>query len=234
MTAATRMTTPSSRLLGLLLLPLLLLFADLISAVTVTGGIKPNNQLPSLSLLPPSTTVTLAGDRLQDSRSSHVFANGAFKFQDVKPGTYLLEVHCRTHVFPSFRVDVNSEGLIEVFGTFRGNEWNNKGERRPHPIDISPAKASEFYQAREGFNPMKLLGNPMILIAIVAIGAMTLMPKMVENMDPETRAEFDKQQQSSVLANPQNNPLQSFDMASYLAGSSSKKPASPAGGSKRK
>ncbi|KAJ6256611.1 hypothetical protein Dda_8476 [Drechslerella dactyloides] len=227
MTAVTAMMT--------LLLPLLLLFPGLISAVTVTGGIKPNNQLPSVSLLPPSTTVTLAGDRLEDSRSSHVFANGAFRFQDVKPGTYLLEVHCRTHLFPSFRVDVSPEGLVEVFGTFRGNEWNNKGERRPHPIDISPGKASEFYQVREGFNPMKLLGNPMILIAIVAIGAMTLMPKMVENMDPETRAEFEKQQKSSMLANPQNNPLQSFDMASFLAGSSSgKKPATPAGGSKRK
>ncbi|KAK6347062.1 hypothetical protein TWF696_007142 [Orbilia brochopaga] len=235
MTAVTVITMPLRRLLSLLMLPLLLLFPALISAVTVTGGIKPNSQLSSLSLLPPSTTVTLAGDRLSDSRSSHVFANGAFKFQDVKPGTYLLEVHCRTHVFPSFRVDVSSDGLIEVFGTFRGNEWNNKGERKPHPIDISPLKSSEFYQVREGFNPMKLLGNPMILIAIVAIGAMTLMPKMVENMDPETRAEFEKQQQSSVLANPQNNPLQGFDMASYLAGSSSKKPSSPAaGGSKRK
>ncbi|KAK6523911.1 hypothetical protein TWF281_001876 [Arthrobotrys megalospora] len=213
---------------------LLLLFPALISAVNVVGSIKPNNILQSLTLLPPSMTVSLSGATLADSHTSHIFANGAFKFQDVKPGSYLLEVNCRTHLFPSLRVDVSSDGLVEVYGTFRGNEWSNKGERRPHPIDISPVKGSDFFIIREGFNPMKLLSNPMILIAIVAIGGMTLMPKMVENMDPETRAEFEKQQQNSVLSNAQNNPLQGFDMAGYLAGSSSKKPSTPGNGSKRK
>ncbi|KAF3927265.1 hypothetical protein ABW20_dc0109128 [Dactylellina cionopaga] len=213
---------------------LLLLFPALICAATVAGSIKPNSVLPSLSLLPPSTIVTLSADLLQDSRTSHIFANGAFKFQDVKPGSYLMEINCRTHIFPALRVDVSTDGLVEIYQTFRGNEWDNKGERKPHPIDFYPAKASEFYVAREGFNPMKLLSNPMILIAIVAIGGMTLMPKMVENMDPETRAEFEKQQQSSVLANPGgSNPLQGFDMAGYLAGSSGKK-SSSAGGSKKK
>ncbi|KAF3940758.1 hypothetical protein ABW19_dt0207105 [Dactylella cylindrospora] len=224
-----------------LLLPITLLLSlpSTVTAaiVTIVGSIKPNQALPSLALLPPSTTVTLSNDILHDSRVSHVFANGAFKFQNVKPGSYLLEVQCRTHLFPSLRVDVGSEGLIEVFGTFRGNEWDNKGERRPHPIDIAPAKASEFFLTREGFNPMKLLGNPMILIAIVGFGAMTLMPKMVENMDPETRAEFEKQQKNSILSGQQSNPLQSFDMAGYLAGSSSsanKGKGGQSGGAKKK
>ncbi|KAF3280953.1 hypothetical protein TWF970_002629 [Orbilia oligospora] len=213
---------------------LLLLFPVLIHAVNVIGSIKPNNVLQSLTLLPPSMTVSLSGANLADSRTSHIYSNGAFKFQDVKPGSYLLEVNCRTHLFPSFRVDVSTDGLVEVYGTFRGNEWDNKGERKPHPIDISPVKGSDFYIVREGFNPMKLLSNPMILIAIVAIGGMTLMPKMVENMDPETRAEFEKQQQNSVLSGAQNNPLQSFDMAGYLAGSSSKTQPKSGNGSKRK
>ncbi|KAK6498617.1 hypothetical protein TWF481_011198 [Arthrobotrys musiformis] len=213
---------------------LLLLFTPFINAVNVIGSIKPNNILQSLTLLPPSTTVSLSGANLAGSRTSHIYTNGAFKFQDVKPGSYLLEVNCRTHLFPSLRVDVSSDGLVEVYGTFRGNEWDNKGERKPHPIDISPVKGSDFYIIREGFNPMKLLSNPMILIAIVAIGGMTLMPKMVENMDPETRAEFEKQQQNSVLSGGQNNPLQSFDMAGYLAGSSSSKSQPKAGGGSKK
>ncbi|EPS38956.1 hypothetical protein H072_7276 [Dactylellina haptotyla CBS 200.50] len=224
---------PPLQLLLLRLASLVLVLPFLTSAATVAGSIKPNVILPSLAILPPSTTVTLSGDLLEDSRTSHIFANGAFRFQDVNPGSYLLEVNCRTHIFPSMRVDVSPDGLVEIYQTFRGNEWTNKGERKPHPIDFYPTKASEFYIAREGFNPMKLLSNPMILIAIVAIGGMTLMPKMVENMDPETRAEFEKQQQSSMLANPQGNPLQSFDMAGYLAGSSSKKSGTPSG-SKRK
>ncbi|KAK6339461.1 hypothetical protein TWF718_008874 [Orbilia javanica] len=213
---------------------LLLAFPVLINAVNIVGSIKPNNILPSLNLIPPSTTLSLSGANLADSRTSRVYTSGTFRFQDVKPGSYLLEVNCKTHLFPSLRVDVSSDGLVEVYGTFRGNEWDNKGERKPHPIDISAVKGSDFYIVREGFNPMKLLSNPMILIAIVAIGGMTLMPKMVENMDPETRAEFEKQQQNSVLSGSQNNPLQNFDMAGYLAGSSSKGQPKSGNGSKRK
>ena len=51
--------------------------------------------------------------------------------------------------------------------------------------DIRAVKASEFYVTREGFSPMSLLQNPMILIAIVSIGGMVLMPKFLDNSKHE-------------------------------------------------
>jgi hypothetical protein len=57
----------------------------------------------------------------------------------VSTGSYLLDIHCATHAFAPLRVDVH-DGLklqdgrvkdvanVEVWSTFRGNEWVNKGE----------------------------------------------------------------------------------------------------------
>jgi hypothetical protein len=59
----------------------------------------------------------------------------------VSTGSYLLDVLCHTHFFAPLRVDVH-EGIklksdksgvedvaeVLVWGTFRGNEWGNKGE----------------------------------------------------------------------------------------------------------
>jgi len=124
---------------------------------------------------------------------------------------------------------------VQIYGTWRGNEWDNKGERRAHPIELWPLKASEYYLAREGFNPLKMLSNPMILFALVAIGGMALMPKMVENMDPETRAEFEKSQKNSPFSNPGANPLGNFDVAGFLAGKSTQPaPGSSGSGSGKK
>jgi len=46
---------------------------------------------------------------------------------------------------------------------------------------LQAVRAAEFYVTREGFNPAKLLSNPMILIGIVSVGGMLLMPKLLEN-----------------------------------------------------
>jgi hypothetical protein len=67
--------------------------------------------------------------------------DNTFDFRNVTSGSYLLDVHCHTHVFAPLRVDVHeglkpkeaSEGAeavreVQAWGTFRGNEWANKGE----------------------------------------------------------------------------------------------------------
>ena len=48
-------------------------------------------------------------------------------------------------------------------------------------IELVPVKPAEYYTKREGFDPGKLLGSPMILVAILSLGAMWGIPKMLEN-----------------------------------------------------
>lgn len=127
------------------------------------------------------------------------------------------------------RVDVSKNGGIEVWQTYRGNEWSNTGEK----LGAAPGRADgsgnvelevtvgtlgvrDFYEKRGGFNPMSLLSNPMILIGIAAMAMMFGMPKLLENseypeengprtiantrpVDPEMREEFEKSQASNPL-----------------------------------
>ncbi|OHE96119.1 hypothetical protein CORC01_08496 [Colletotrichum orchidophilum] len=83
----------------------------------------------------------------------------------------------------------------------------------------------------EKFSILTILKNPMILLGLISMGIFLGMPYLMDNMDPEMRAEFEERQKS----NPMNsllgggggggdaNPMANFDMAGFLAGTSSSK-----------
>ncbi len=121
---------------------LALCFAPLSLAVHLRISVASNTILPHPSTLPPSTHAELI-------TLGHVFtaplrADNTFDFRNVTSGSYLLEVYSHTYAFMPLRVDVH-EGIklqeggagvvstseVDVFGTFRGNEWGNKGEVIP-------------------------------------------------------------------------------------------------------
>lgn len=96
--------------------------------------------IPSVSItntaskLPPSTHATLT--TLSKIYSAPLREKGDFDFPNITTGSYLLEIYCHTFFFAPLRVDIqetegNENGpqdKVEVWGTFRGNEWDNKGE----------------------------------------------------------------------------------------------------------
>lgn len=85
-----------------------------------------------------------------------------------------------------------------------------------------------FYEQRQGFNPMSLLKNPMILMAVVALAFTFGMPKLMENMDPEMRAEYEEMHKNSPMGGitramqggGAGGGAENFDLAGFLAGSS--------------
>lgn len=91
-----------------------------------------------------------------------------------------------------------------------------------------------YYLERVGFSPLSLLKNPMILIAGFSMLIVFGMPYLMDNMDPELKAEFEERQKSGGLTGGANgaNPLQNFDAAAWLAGSGGKKNegSAPSGG----
>ncbi|KAA8895704.1 hypothetical protein FN846DRAFT_784668 [Sphaerosporella brunnea] len=192
---------------------------------TIRGSISPSQQLPNPSVLPADTTITLTTSGAQ--YYTRLRADNTFVFRNVSEGSYLLDTACSTHHFAPLRVDVARDGEVKVAQTFRGNPWSNVGEKKGVPIELQPVKAAEYYVTREGFNPMKMLGSPMILIAIFSVISMMFLPKLMDKMDPEFMAELEEQKKKrAATAQNQPNPLANFDMASFLAGRS--KPSSPA------
>lgn len=129
---------------------------------------------------------------------------------------------------------------------YPGTQWSDTGANLiPYQPDVSsPAGQSirpqstitiaprvmsqkQFYETRAGFSPLSLLKNPMILLAVVALAFTFGMPKLMENMDPEMRAEYEEMQKKGPTAaigramsgqGPASSGAENFDLAGYLAG----------------
>ncbi|KAM0815143.1 hypothetical protein AB5N19_00937 [Seiridium cardinale] len=200
--------------------------------------------LPNPNVLPASTHATLT--TLHQSYSAPLSVANTFVFHNVTPGSYLADVHCASYGFAPLRIDVDAaedgaagadvRSSVRAWETFRGNEWGNRGEEFVRQDGAGGATFAVkclgkkvFFQERGSFSVLTILKNPMILLGLVSMGIFFGMPKLVENMDPEMRAEWEEQQKknpmNSIMGGGQAgaNPMGNFDMASFLAGSSDNK-----------
>ncbi|KAH9908056.1 hypothetical protein F4778DRAFT_777422 [Xylariomycetidae sp. FL2044] len=119
---------------------------------------------------------------------------------------------------------------VKAWETYRGNDWGNKGEEvKPaasatgaFPVRVLGPKV--FYTERGSFSIFGILKNPMILMGLVSMALFIGVPKLVDNMDPEMKAEFEEQQKknpmNSLMGGSQAgaSPMGNFDMAAFLAG----------------
>ncbi|KAF2878185.1 hypothetical protein BDV95DRAFT_478493 [Massariosphaeria phaeospora] len=194
--------------------------------------------MPATQLLNPSTLLSTTHATLQASGApvdAHLTRSNSFNFNNVSAGSYLATVHCRDYVFEPLRIDVSMEETVEGSGelkevvrawqTFVGNEWDNKGESRGEGsnglvIEVKPLAPKYYYNERSGFAPLSFLKSPMILMALFSMVLIFGMPYLMENMDPETKAEFEEMQKKSPLSSGTNpaQQLQNFDLASWMAG----------------
>ncbi|KAK3068085.1 hypothetical protein LTR53_014616 [Teratosphaeriaceae sp. CCFEE 6253] len=170
--------------------------------------------------------------------------DNTFAFPELAEASYLLTVKSRDYDFPALRVDVSKasdgslEQTIQAWQTFRGNEWSNKGPQYGSGkgelrIQVQPSHQKDYYQSRGGFNLLGFFKSPMILMGLVSVVFIFGMPYIMENMDPETKQEFEDMQKKSPLTGSGGaaSQLQNFDIASWLAGKSSD--ADGGGGKKR-
>ncbi|KAF4969396.1 hypothetical protein FSARC_3378 [Fusarium sarcochroum] len=193
---------------------------------------------PNPFALPASTHATLSSAGVHVS--APLSAANTFVFHNVTPGSYLADVHCPTDAFHPLRIDVQlaeggDEGIVHAWETYRGNDWANKGEvvqvkegSKGRGFELRALGGKNYFMERPQFSVFAILKNPMILMALVSLVLMVGMPKLMDQMDPELRAEFEAQQKSSPLSaamsgqSSGDNPLTNFDMAAYLAGSKPK------------
>jgi hypothetical protein len=229
----------------------LLAIIDLTTAATLRVQIPPSNLLPNPNTLPASTHATLTSGT-SPQLNAPLRRGAILEFSNLTtPGSYLVDIFSRDFVFAPYRVDITTledgTAIIEgVWETYRGTRWDDKGPllggssvdpsnapspppQQPQVVTVS-AKAltrKNFYEDRPGFNPVSLLKNPMILLAIVALGITFGMPKLMENMDPEMRAEYEAMQKKSPVSGltramqgqgPASSAAGGFDLASWMAG----------------
>ncbi|KAJ1338156.1 ER membrane protein complex subunit 7 [Microdochium nivale] len=196
---------------------LVLLTAPATGAATTTTTIRiaipPSQLLQNPAALPPAThaTLTTLG---RPSLSAPLDAADRFVFANVTAGSYLADVHCPLYSFAPLRVDVGpfEDALkVRVWETYRGNDWENKGEEVPEKkrhgategqgvYEARVVGKKIFFQERTTFSVINILKNPMMLMGIVSLAMFIGVPKLIENMDPETRAEFEAQRRENPVA----------------------------------
>lgn len=118
--------------------------------------------------------------------------DNTFLFSDLPDASYLLTIHSRDYFFPPLRVDVApyaGEGgsqNISAWATFRGNEWDNKGQpfgtgRDELRIEVRAGAEKQYYQERGGFSILSFLKSPMILMGLASVVLIFGMPYLMDN-----------------------------------------------------
>ncbi|KAJ5238701.1 hypothetical protein N7468_003320 [Penicillium chermesinum] len=221
----------------MLIAPLLLLCHIAVASLVISIPASPI--LPNPQMLPATTHATLT--TLPSAGNVHVLTASlshsstlVFPELPAQQESYLLDIRSSEYAFIPYRVDVAADGsILGVWETFRGNPWDNRGvekyvvdDSRQSPdsvvIEARAVGRRGFYEERAKFSPLSLVKNPMILMAIVALGFTFGMPKLMENMDPEMRAEFEQQSRASPMNAATSNAMTGggFDLAGWMAGTS--------------
>ncbi|KAK2938163.1 ER membrane protein complex subunit 7, beta-sandwich domain [Fusarium oxysporum f. sp. vasinfectum] len=178
---------------------------------------------PNPFSIPANTHATLSSAGVHFS--APLSSANTFVFHNVTPGSYLADVHCPTDAFHPLRIDVQlaedgEEGIGEVVQVKEGSKGRG--------FELRAIGGKNYFMERPQFSVFAILKNPMILMALVSLVLMVGMPKLMDSMDPEMRAEFEAQRKNSPLSaamtgqSSGDNPLTNFDMAAYLAGSKPK------------
>ncbi|WOG82327.1 hypothetical protein DCAR_0101490 [Daucus carota subsp. sativus] len=105
--------------------------------------------------------------------------DGYFSFHNVPAGTHLIEVAAVGYFFSPVRVDVSARNPGKVQAALTENR------RGLSELVLEPLREEQYYEIREPFNVMSLVKSPMGLMVGFMLIVMFLMPKLVENMDPE-------------------------------------------------
>ncbi|KAK3696326.1 hypothetical protein LTR37_018062 [Vermiconidia calcicola] len=225
----------------------LLCGATLTSAARLTVSIPPSPpQLPNPATLPASTHAVLHGPP-GVRYDVPLRRDNSFVFPELGEASYLLTIHTRDYFFPSLRVDVastegeGSQQSIAAWQTFRGNEWSNKGPQYGAgtdelTVEMRPNGQKDFYQQRGGFNLIGFLKSPMILMGLVSVVMIFGMPYMMDNMDPESKAEFEEMSKKSPITGSEGaaSQIQNFDLAGWMAGKSPGANGGSSGGGNKK
>ncbi|XP_047323410.1 ER membrane protein complex subunit 7 homolog [Impatiens glandulifera] len=112
-------------------------------------------------------------------RVSFLSTDGYFSFNDIPAGTHLIEVNAIGYFFSPVRVDVSARYPSKVKAALTENR---KGLNE---LVLEPMNEEHYFEIREPFSIMSVVKSPMGLMIGFMMIVMFVMPKMIENIDPE-------------------------------------------------
>ncbi|KAM0832209.1 hypothetical protein ACQ4PT_065046 [Festuca glaucescens] len=119
--------------------------------------------------------------------------DGYFAFHNVPARTHLIEVSSLGYFFSPVRVDISARNPGHIQAALTENR------RVLNELVLEPLKAEQYYEVREPFNIMSLLKSPMGLMVGFMVLMVFVMPKMMENIDPEEIKQAQEQMRNSPV-----------------------------------
>ena len=108
------------------------------------------------------------------------------------PGVYTLQVISIQYNFPTYKLDVKPSGRIRaILFPYLGAER----VACSYPLRIEPNAQRGYLKPRPQVGLGYILKNPMVLMMLFSVGMMYIMPKMMENMDPEELKKMQEDQE---------------------------------------
>ncbi|PLB43106.1 hypothetical protein P170DRAFT_441558, partial [Aspergillus steynii IBT 23096] len=206
-----RLINSSLQVLLLLVAATATLVTSTLTVTIPPSNLLPNpNALPAgthatLTSLPSSERSKENSESVSHTLSASLTRSATFVFRNLPSSqsqaqSYLLDIRCAEYVFAPYRVDISANGaVLGIWETFRGNPWDNRGTEKfvvdPAASEAAAAPVGDvtveaklltrraFYEERSKFSPLALFKNPMILMALVALGFTFGMPKLMENSE---------------------------------------------------
>ncbi|XP_078439482.1 ER membrane protein complex subunit 7 homolog [Wolffia australiana] len=123
----------------------------------------------------PNVKIILNGGQ----RVTFARQNGFFSFDNVPAGTHLIEVSAMGFLFSPVRVDISAKNPGKIQAALTENR------RALSELILEPMREEQYYEVREPFSVMSLVKSPMGLMVGFMLIVVFIMPKLVENMDPE-------------------------------------------------
>ncbi|XP_021887766.1 ER membrane protein complex subunit 7 homolog [Carica papaya] len=105
--------------------------------------------------------------------------DGYFSFHNVPAGTHLIEVDAIGFFFSPVRVDVSARHPGKIQAALTENR------RGLAELVLEPLREEQYYEIREPFSIMSIVKSPMGLMVGFMVIVVFLMPKLMENIDPE-------------------------------------------------
>ncbi|KAH9608800.1 hypothetical protein KSS87_005506 [Heliosperma pusillum] len=173
----------------LLLLSLQIIFCHLIPTTlalssgendgfTINGRVKiPNFGTRDFGL--PAKTANVKVILNGGQRVTFLRPDGYFSFYNVPAGTHLIEVAATGYFFSPVRVDVSARNPGKVQASL------TETRRALTELSLEPLREEIYYEKREPFSPMSLLKSPMGLMVGFMVIVVFVMPKLMDNVDPE-------------------------------------------------
>ncbi|XP_031105705.1 ER membrane protein complex subunit 7 homolog isoform X1 [Ipomoea triloba] len=145
---------------------------------TINGRVKlPGFNLKGSGLLAKASDVKVLLNGGQ--RVTFLRPDGYFSFHNVPAGTHLIEVDAIGYFFSPVRVDVSARNPGKVQAALTENR------RVLTELVLEPLREEQYYEIREPFSVMSIVKSPMGLMVGFMLLVVFVMPKLVENMDPE-------------------------------------------------